>query len=181
MGYDNDLSSEDLGQVVLRTADDRHDATCRTVQSMVGLRRTAALLGFCVIALGCGPDTFGADELLDGVVAEVVEVDGATGAVESATVFLPPDEPVYNELRFSGRIAILQPGVDGFDVVVAYLTGPYCGVLPDVSVTGDPELLTVAIRTHDGGNCEAMEYVEAIGLQVTAEYADATIEAVLNS
>ncbi len=178
MGYDNDLSSEDLGQVVLRTADDRHDATCRTVQSMVGLCRTGALLGFCVIALGCGPDTFGADELLEGV---EVEVDDTTDAIESATVFLPPDEPVYNELRFSGRIAILQPGVDGFDAVVAYLTGPYCGVLPDVSVTGDPELLTVAIRTHDGGNCDAMEYVEAIGLQVTGEYADATIEAVLNS
>lgn len=153
----------------------------------IGLSRArVTVVGVMALASGCGADNssgeqrYSADELSSGV---DVSVNDVAGAVDSATVFLPDDLPSYVSLHpqlDQERIAVLRPGEGGFDLVVVYRTGPFCGVLPEVSVSGDDAALTVEIRTRgDHDECDAMEYDEALGLELAAEFDGADIEATL--
>ena len=151
----------------------------------MGLSRArVTVVGVVLLASGCGADNssdgqrYSADELRNGV---DVLVNDVAGAVDSAIVFLPDDLPSYVSLHpqlDQERIAVLHPGEGGFDSVIVYRTGPFCGFLPDVSVSGDQAVLTVEIRTRgDDDDCAAMEYDEALGLELAAEFHAADVEA----
>lgn len=123
-----------------------------------------------VVAVSCGDDTseprYSATALADGV---EVAVDDPDGLIDSATVFLPEELPSYLSLHpqlNENGIAVLQPGEGGYDVVVVYRTGPYCGLLPEVSANGDGTQIAVDVRTRSTGDCDAMEYDEAVGFQI---------------
>lgn len=149
-------------------------------------RARVTVVGVVLLASGCSADDssdeqrYSADELSNGV---AVSVNDGAGAVDSATVFLPDDLPSYVSLHpqlDQERIAVLRPGEGGFDSVVVYRTGPFCGVLPEVSVSGDEVALTVEIRTRgDHDECDDMEYDEALGLELAAEFDGADIEATM--
>ena len=125
-----------------------------------------------------GPsERYSVDELLRGVDAQIE--DGAN-AIESAKIFLPDDLPSYLSFHPALEeygVAVMQPGEGGYDVVVIYRSGPYCGLLPQVAVTGDAARLEVAITTRDGGDCDAMEYDAAVGLNLRADFNRAAINA----
>ena len=151
----------------------------------MGLSRArVTVVGVVLLASGCGADNssngqrYSADELRNGV---DVAVNDVAGAVDSATVFLPDDLPSYVSLHpqlDQERIAVLRPGEAGFDSVILYRTGPFCGFLPEVTVSGDQAVLTVEIRTRgDDDECDDMEYDEAVGLQLAADFHAADIEA----
>jgi hypothetical protein len=74
-------------------------------------------------------------------------------------------------------VAVMQPGEGGYDAVVMYRAGPYCGLLPSVAVTGDQVELAVAITTRERGDCDAMEYDEALGLNLRPGFDLAVINA----
>ncbi len=123
-----------------------------------------------VVAMSCGDDTseprYSATALADGV---DVAVDDPDGLIDSATVFLPDELPSYLSLHpqlNANRIAVVQPGEGGYDVVVVYRTGPYCGLLPEVSANRDGPQIAVDLRSRSTGLCDAMEYDEAVGFQM---------------
>lgn len=144
----------------------------------------AVLVGSLFALSGCGSDTneprYSADQLLRGV---DVTVDDDAQAIDSAVVLLPdelPSYPSYHPALADQGIAVMQPGEGGYDAVVMYRTGPFCGLLPKVGVTGDESLLEVEITTRgSSGDCDSMEYDEAIGLTLAPGFEDATISAQL--
>jgi hypothetical protein len=144
--------------------------------------RTAVLVSALLAVSGCASDVdeprYGADQLRLGV---AIAVDDDAQAVDTAVVLLPDELPAYlsyHPVLDEQGIAVMQPGQGGYDAVVMYRTGPFCGLLPDVAVTGDENLLDVEITTngHDGP-CDAMEYDEAIGLTLLPGFENATISA----
>jgi hypothetical protein len=93
---------------------------------------TTALLGSC--GDGASRPRYSADALSDGV---TIEVDDPDNLIQSAVVLLPTDLTANSDLDSSlaGQgVAIVQPGPMGYDAVIVYRTGPYCGLLPDVHV-----------------------------------------------
>lgn len=152
--------------------------------------KTAKLAVAAVLAsvsiVACGGDDadvgYSLDDFGDGV---LLEIDDDAGAVASATVFLPDELPSYatiGQRLDQERVVVLQPGEGGYDAVVLHRTGPFCGVPPDVFVTGDQLRLRVEIAIVTAGagegECAAMEYDEAIGFDLVSEFEDATVEAV---
>jgi hypothetical protein len=135
-----------------------------------------------MVAASCGDDRgeprHSATALADGV---EVAVDDPDRLIDSATVFLPDELPSYlslhPELDETG-IAVLQPGEGGFDVVVVvYRTGPYCGLLPEVSVNGDGSRMQIDVRSRSSTDCDAMQYDEAVGFQVVAGHENDRVRA----
>ena len=128
--------------------DRRREAVCRVGD----LTEQLLLANGCDGAAEVDRQRYSVDDLRDGV---AVSVDDAAGAVDSATVFLPDVLPSYLSLHpqiDQQRVAVQHPGEGGFDAVVVYRTGPFCGVLPNVAVSGDEAVLTVEIATlGDGG------------------------------
>lgn len=122
-------------------------------------------------------DRYAATELMRGV---QVAVDDTDGLIDSATVFLPDDLPsflsVQPQLDEEG-VAVLQPGEGGYDVVVVYLAGPYCGLLPDVSVESLGKSIRAVIESRTEDECDDMQYAEAIGFQLVAGHEADPVEA----
>jgi hypothetical protein len=120
---------------------------------------------------GCtqGDTRYSATQLLEGVEVAIEDPDGI---VASMTVFLPDDLPSYGsmtpELERVG-IAVLDPGEGGYDVVVLYRTGPYCGLLPKVEVHDGSEI-GILIKPRTEGDCDTMEYDEALGVDLAPEH-----------
>lgn len=149
-------------------------------------RPTPTLYGLLVAGLvvlsGCGSndsdgteERYSATDLQRGV---TVSVEDPLGAVVSATVLLPDDLPSYLSLHpelAAQNVVVTNPGEGGYDVLVVYRTGPYCGLLPAVSIDGDTEELTVDVRSRSEGDCDAVEYDEAIGLDLSAEFEQAEV------
>lgn len=118
---------------------------------------------------------YSATDLEQGV---SVGVDDPAGAVDSASVFLPDSLPSYSTLQpelASQGVVVMDPGEGGYDVVVVYRAGPFCGLLPTVSISGDTEQLMVGITSLAEGVCETMEYDEAIGLDLSEAFQQAEV------
>ena len=140
------------------------------------MRWRAALMAW-VLCVGCGDRSpaasddarsadgeriYSAAALSDGV---EFDIDDPDGAVESATVLLA--DAIEGAARFSPQLeadgVAVMPG-DGtpFDVIALYRTGPYCGLVPDVRLEMTP---SPVLRVNSkSGDCDSMEYDEAIGL-----------------
>jgi hypothetical protein len=133
------------------------------------------------VVASCGDETRGprysAIDLRRGV---EVEVDDPDGLIDSATVFLPNDLPSFMSLQSQldkEGVAVLQPGEGGYDVVVVYIAGPYCGLLPEVWVGGVGTQIRTLVRSRTSGTCDDMQYVEAVGLQIVAGHGADPVEA----
>lgn len=151
--------------------------SARVLDSPTSLRW---LLGaVLVVAASCDDDTprYSATALADGV---EVAVDDPDGVIDSATVFLPDELPSYLSLHpqlDENGIAVLQPGEGGFDVVVVYRTGPFCGLLPEVSASGDGSHIAIDVRTRSTGDCDSVEHDEAVGLQIAVGHESDPVQA----
>lgn len=148
------------------------------MQTQVSTSRIAKFVVCCSLAfVGCGETRYSTDDLQPGV---AVTIDGNVEAIDSATVFLPDDLPgyisIHPQLEDEG-IAVLNLEDGRFDAVVVYRTGPYCGLLPTVSVDGDATALTIDVESRQSGDCDALQYDEAIGLDLAPQYEQATIDA----
>ncbi len=137
----------------------------------------AVAAGVLAVA-GCGSDArYSIDQLEQGV---AVDIAGTSDAIDAAVVLLPDGLPSYvalqSDLEALG-VAVVQPGEAGFDAIVIYRTGPYCGLLPAVAARGDETRLTIEVDSRASGDCDAMEYDEAIGLDLAPEFERATIDA----
>lgn len=141
----------------------------------------ALLVAVLVPAASCASDEeetrYSADQLLRGI--DITAEDPAL-ATESATVFLPDELPsyqLYDPALAEKGIVVIQPGENGYDAIVVYRTGPFCGLLPSVAVAGDEVQLEVAITTNRSGDCDSMEYDEAVGLNLSPGFETSTITA----
>lgn len=134
-----------------------------------------------VVAVSCNDDPseprYAAEALAEGV---EVAVDDPDGLIDSATVFLPDELPSYLSLQpqlDENGIAVLQPGEAGFDAVVVYRAGPFCGLLPEVSASGDGSQIAVGVRSRSTGDCDSVEYDEAVGLQIAGGHESDPVQA----
>jgi hypothetical protein len=122
-----------------------------------------------------GEQRYSVTELQGGV---DVAIGGMAQAVDAATVLFPDSLPSFisltPELEERG-VAIMKPGDHGFDAVVVYRTGPYCGLLPTVAVNGDTSELTISIASRGAEGCDDKEYDEAVGLDLAPDYEAASI------
>lgn len=93
-------------------------------------------------------------------------VDDPEDLVESATLIafneLPGSTQISHRIGDGGSI-VLDPGLRGYEVIVAYRTGPYCAVVPSVAVHGTEDAIVVEVASHQRGGCDDMQYDEAIG------------------
>ncbi len=157
------------------------------------MMRTQRALGFVLLAgvatfAACGSDdasgptgaadaTYGFAELTSGV---PVDVDDPSGAVDSAMVLLANGLPsilsLHPQLEESG-VAVMNPGERGYDVVVVYRTGPFCGLLPAVSIHGDVDQLSVEVISTPGDDCDDAEYDGAVGFDLADEFEQADVTA----
>jgi hypothetical protein len=137
------------------------------------------------VLASCGEDggdrpTFTGDDLTRGI---RLDVRDSTDAVGSAVLFsieqLPGDARARertSERLEQEAIAVHDPAGE-YAVVIAYRSGGFCGVIPDVNVTGDEDNLNVEITTFDSGDCDAVEYSAAVGLELASNYHDAKVTA----
>lgn len=92
-------------------------------------------------------------------------VDDPEDLVESATLIafneLPGSTQISHRIGDGGSI-VLDPGLRGYEVIVAYRTGPYCAIVPSVAVHSN-DAIVVQVVSHERAVCEDMEYAEAIG------------------
>lgn len=125
-----------------------------------------------VVALlsGCaGSARYTMIDLNEGVEVAVA-LDDESGLVESA--FLVSSDRLGAGADLSRLVGAEGPvAVDGagtsFDLLVAYTAGPFCGIPPSMTVTGDAMHVDIRIETRQAGACDAMQYVEVIGLALT--------------
>jgi hypothetical protein len=143
--------------------------------------RAVAVLITTALMVSCGDETsdprYSADALADGV---TVEVDDPDNLVQSATVFLADELTTDTEISSrlaDGDVVVLQPGPIAYDAVVVYRTGPYCGLLPDVEAHDGERGIEIDVRSRTEGDCDAMEYDEALGLNFVAAHADDEVTA----
>lgn len=143
------------------------------------------LLLLVLVAVACGDDgpslveqgglrRYSVVELDAGV---PVEVDDPSGVVTGAEVFLPEGLPGYVALHprlDRGEVVVLDDE-GGYDRVIVYRTGPYCGLLPEIVVRDTDERIEIDIRSVQAGDCEATEYDEAVGLSLAIDYASRPI------
>lgn len=137
--------------------------------------------------VGCGGQssssnraTYSFDDLARGVDMSVRDEAADGAAVAEAQALLGESIAVGSASRsaLDREGVIVLPGDRyGFDVVVVYRTGPFCGLLPQVVVSGTVTALTVAVTSFDVGECEAIRYDEAVGLTLTAGYEHASVGA----
>ncbi len=111
-----------------------------------------------------------------------VHVQDRAGAVASADVFFAEPAADYGVSTADieaadGEVVIGQDPTGDYDVFLVYRSGPYCGLLPRVTVDGDTSLIEVTVRTRDEGNCDAMEYDEAVGLRLQPDFRVAEVRA----
>ena len=129
----------------------------------------------CGSAEPSGPKRYSGSEWSEGV---DIEIRGRTEAADSATVLFPDGLPSYlsnlPKLKEDG-VAVIQPGEGGFDAIVLYRSGGFCGFMPDVSVSGDARELLVEIMSTSGDNCDALEYDAAIGLELSPSFQQAIV------
>jgi hypothetical protein len=113
-----------------------------------------------------------------------VELDVGDGAdfVVRAVVFHPAEEPpevpdeALLELAGDEGWAVVED-LRGFDLAVVYLTGPFCGFIPEVEVRDDGRPQIIITPTNPLGSdaaseedheCEDMNFYEAIGFDLVA-------------
>ncbi len=96
-----------------------------------------------------------------------LRVDDPEHLVESVTLIdfyeLPGSNQISQRIGDGGSI-VLDPGLQGYEVIVAYRTGPHCAVVPSVAVHSSDDAIVVEVVSHERGECESMQYDEAIGL-----------------
>jgi hypothetical protein len=144
----------------------RQSALVRVLVLLVATTLLGGSCGDCGIDCDASERRYSATDLERGV---AVDVDDGDDLIDSATVFLPDDLPSYLSVHptlAENGVAVLQPGEGGYDVVVVYRTGPYCGLLPKVSVNGAGTQIRIHIRSRSSGDCDDMQYDEAVGFQV---------------
>jgi hypothetical protein len=151
------------------------------VENAIAARVTRVAFAVALAVAGCSDDASGPRYSADALDAGVaVEVDDPGDVIDSAVVFLPDTltsyESMHAQLARLG-VAILQPGEDGHDAIVLYRTGPYCGLLPAVSAGGGDGRIEIDVRSRSSGDCDAMEYDEAIGLQLAEGHESDVVEA----
>jgi hypothetical protein len=133
------------------------------------------LLPAGVLAVSCAGRYVPAD-LSEGI---DLRVDDAEHLVESATLIafyeLAENKQISQQIGAGGPI-VIDPGLEGYDVIVAYRTGPYCAIPPSVAVLSTDGTIVVEVVSHNRGNCDAMEYDEAIGLDFNAARGDRPVE-----
>ena len=132
-------------------------------------RRGLVLVGVVSLVAGCGGH-YPQQELRDGI---EIDVDDPEGLVESAWLIwfdgLPDPIQLSAEIgRSSSGSVVIEPGSDGYHVVVAYVTGPACAVVPAVTVFSDDSSIVVDVESKRRGDCADMQYAEAIGINFTA-------------
>ena len=154
--------------------------------ALVGTR--AALRACIVVGIiaSCGGNDdaatprYSADALSEGV---PVEVDDPDGVIESATVFLPDELVGYPsrtpELANQG-VSVMQPGESGYDAIIMYRVGGYCGLLPEVAAAAGEAAIAVGVNSRSGDDCDALEYDEAIGLRLSAGHEHDTVTVRIN-
>ncbi|NED94004.1 hypothetical protein G1H11_01590 [Phytoactinopolyspora alkaliphila] len=111
---------------------------------------------------------YGAADFADGI---DLTVSGDSGIIDRAVAFHPSDSDELSheqmERLASGDSVLSHEGIRGFDVVVVYRTGPYCGLLPSVDVaSNDRPVIEVTPRAASEGTCESMEFDEAVGFKI---------------
>jgi hypothetical protein len=126
------------------------------------------LLGVVLVLVGC-TRAYTIDQLRKGV---EVTVDDPEGLVANAWLFpldaFPDARAVGAEIDRSSTGSVVLDPDDGFDVVVAYRAGPYCGLLPAVSTfSDDADFIVVEVESRRGGDCTDLLYDEAIGIDFT--------------
>lgn len=129
-----------------------------------------------------GPRTYSQAELVEG---EIITAGGSRAAVVSTTMFLATGATwhtaAHDQLERSGVAVVDAPASAGFDAVVLYRDGPYCGLLPRVEVHGDQTALEVLVLPRRRSwNFDDMEYDAAIGLDLHGPYEQADITAVVD-
>ncbi len=147
-------------------------------------RVAALLLRLCwavavVSACGSSSRQYSVDELARGV---AIAANDPNDVVEDARVFIPPDQDEYAALspQLLRQGAAVLRNVDsepGYDVVVVYRTGPFCGLLPTVDVGLSYNVVNITVESVSRGACDAMEYDEALAIRLTAKYRDSEVSA----
>lgn len=129
-------------------------------------------IGFVVCAGGCS--TYTADDLTEGV---PVSFDQSEDIVESASLIAFWDLPGSLELSAGvGGNPAAYPGLsDEWDTVVIYTAGPFCGVPPRLDASREASAITISVTIREKGNCDDMQYAEAIGLNFVEEPESVTV------
>ena len=123
-------------------------------------------LGFAVGVGGCSRYT--ADDLTEGV---PVSFDQSEDIVESASLIAFWDLPGSVELsgEVGGNPAAFPDLSEEWDTVVIYTAGPFCGVPPRLEASSEGSAVTISVTIRQMGNCDSMQYTEAIGLNFVEE------------
>lgn len=141
-------------------------------------RRSASASAVLLASVAaCGSGDPGAirvsmDELASGV--EVTEIDDPQAAVLLAEALVVDGGPP------AGIVGVdRDPQDDRFDVLLSYRTGG-CPALPRLTAEVVDATLRLEVEIVDpGGDCDAAEYIEAIGIDLAPEAEELPIAATL--
>jgi hypothetical protein len=66
-----------------------------------------------------------------------------------------------------------------WDVIVVYRVSGFCGRPPSVDISGTSDALSVAIQLASGGDCDALEYDEALVFSIAENRIPAHVDATI--
>ncbi len=124
-------------------------------------------IGFALYAGGCS-STYGSDDLSEGV---PIRLDESETILESASLVAFWDLPDSLQLsvELSNGPASYSDISDEWDTVIVYRAGPFCGVPPGLEASREGTTVTISVMIRVEGDCEALEYEEAVGLTFIEE------------
>jgi hypothetical protein len=158
-----------------------------------GVSRTvsARLYGLlaCVVVTACAAGADGSRytmaELQDGV---GLDVEDETGTISNAELIDPGALRSYESIMpalADGQTVVLTSGDPNFDpalgrdFILVYRVGGFCGLAPDVKATGHGDTLSISIHLSSDGDCDAMEYDEAVAFSIRDDQMPTHIDAAI--